>query len=270
MPENKYRGKAAPISVSQNFLTSSRVIRRLLRFSDLKSGDLVYEIGPGKGHITRELLKIGASVRAVELDPKLYARLSAAFSGEPGLSLRQGDFLAAPLPKTGRYKVFSNIPFSRTTDILRKLTQSPNPPTAAWLIVEEGAAKRFCSNKSKSALALRPFFDVSIACRVDRREFHPAPSVDCALLCVRRKEEPDLPLTDRTPYRQFLEQAWGKGLRGLLTKRQIATALRLSGLPQPAPDSNLLYVQWLCLFRCWRQFGEKPRSSCGTHHMGGA
>jgi len=259
-----------PISASQNFLTSARTIRWLLGFSDLKSGDIVYEIGPGKGHIARELLKIGALVRAVELDHKLYARLSAAFSDEPGLSLRQGDFLASPLPKTGSYKVFPSIPFSCTTDILRKLTQSPNPPAAAWLIVEEGAAKRFCSNNSKSALALRPFFDVSIACRIDRREFHPAPSVDCALLCIRRKEDPDLLLTDRTLYRQFLEQSWEKGPRRLLTKRQIATALRLAGLPQPVQDSNLLYVQWLCLFRCWQNFGEKPRSPCGTRHMGGA
>ncbi len=269
MPENKYRGKAAPISVSQNFLTSARTIRRLLGFSDLKSGDLVYEIGPGKGHITRELLKTGALVRAVELDSKLYDRLSAAFAGEPGLSLRQGDFLTFPLPKTGSYKVFSNIPFSRTTAILRKLTQSPNPPAASWLIVEEGAAKRFCSGKSRSALVLRPFFDVSIACRIDRKEFHPAPSVDCALLCIRRKETPDLPLTDRHPYREFLEQAWKKGLRGMLTKKQIATALRLSELPQPAPDSNLLYVQWLCLFRCWRQFWGKSQSSCEKRHTGG-
>lgn len=49
MPKNRCRGRAAPISVSQNFLTSSRTIRRLLAHSDLKSGDLVYEIGPGKG-----------------------------------------------------------------------------------------------------------------------------------------------------------------------------------------------------------------------------
>lgn len=258
MPKNTYHGKAAPISFSQNFLTSSRTIRRLLTFSDLKSGDLVYEIGPGKGHITRELLKTGATVRAVELDPKLYARLTETFAGEPSLSLRQGDFLAAPLPRTGSYKVFSNIPFSRTTDILRKLTQSPNPPAAAWLIVEMGAAKRFCSSTSKSAFTLRPFFDVTTACPIDRKEFHPAPSVDCALLCVRRKENPDLPLADRALYREFLEHAWKKGLRSLLTKKQISTALRLSGLPQPTPDSTLLYVQWLCLFRCWRQLGRKP------------
>lgn len=260
MPKNRYHGRATPISASQNFLTSARTIRRLLAHSDLKSGDLVYEIGPGKGHITRELLKTGALVRAVELDPKLCARLKETFAGEPGLSLRQGDFLAAPLPKTESYKVFSNIPFSRTTDILRKLTQSPNPPTAAWLIVEAGAAKRFCSQKSKSALTLRPFFDVTTACLIDRQEFHPAPSVDCALLCLRRKENPDLPLADRALYREFLDRAWKNGPRGLLTKKQIATALRLSGLPQPAPDSNLLYVQWLCLFRCWRQFGSPMRN----------
>lgn len=53
MPKNKNPGKAAPISASQNFLTSSFTIRRLLGFSDLKSGDLVYEIGPGQQPVIR-------------------------------------------------------------------------------------------------------------------------------------------------------------------------------------------------------------------------
>lgn len=256
MSKNSRFGASAPLSVSQNFLTSSRTIRRLLALSDLKKGDTVYEIGPGKGHITRELLRMGARVRAVELDPRLCARLSESFAGEPNFTLKQGDFLLFPLPKAGNYRVFSNIPFSRTTDIVRKLTQAANPPDAAWLVVEEGAAKRFCG-RSLAAYTLRPFFDAGIACRIDRRQFHPAPSVDCVLLCLRRKEQPDLPLADRASYQKFLDRAWKKGFQGLLTKKQISTALRLAGLPQPARDSNLLYVQWLCLFRCFRQFGGR-------------
>ncbi len=140
--------------------------------------------------------------------------------------------------------------------------QAPNPPAAAWLIVEEGAAKRFCAAFPKGgkerapgnllSLSLRPFFEVSVVRRLSRENFHPAPSVDCALLCIRRKEKPDLPLADRALYRQFLERSWSRGLRGLLTKRQIAVSLRKASLPPAAADSNLLYVQWLCLFRSWR------------------
>lgn len=252
MPKNRFHGAGAPLSVSQNFLTSGYTIRRLLSLARLEPEGMVYEIGPGKGHITRELLGHCRVVRAAELDPVLCGRLEQAFGGQAGFSLYRGDFLKMPLPRTGRYQVFSNIPFSQTTAILRKLTQAPNPPAGAWLILEEGAAKRFSRD-----LSLRPFFTVKIKTIIDRREFHPAPSVNAALLELCPKARPDLPMEQREAFRNFLQAAKRKGLRSLLTKRQIAAALRLEKLPPCPADGNMLYVQWLCLFRCWQTMGPK-------------
>ncbi len=166
----------APLWASQNFLTSSRTIRRLLACTDISPQDLVVEIGPGKGHITRELLPRCGSVLAAELDSALCARLRERFAGEARLRLWQGDFLTMPLPK-GPYKVFANIPFSHTTDILRRLSQAPNPPACAWLVVERGAAMRFAGQgrPGLSALMLAPFFQVRIAASIPREQFHPAP-----------------------------------------------------------------------------------------------
>lgn len=259
MPKKSNRQRAggvcAPLSFSQNFLTSRHTIRRLLALTDIGSGDLVVEIGPGKGHITRELLPKCGSLLAAELDPALCARLRELFSGEPKFSLFQGDFFSMLLPE-GPYKIFANIPFSRTTDIVRRLAWGHSPPTAAWLIMEKGAALRFCgrSGKSQAALLLRPFFHVDICSHVPRQEFHPAPRVDAALLCLRKKTHPDLPWAQQAAYREFIRRSWGQNLPPQLTKKQIATALRLEGLSPIPRDSNLLYVQWLCLFRCWQHF----------------
>lgn len=134
MPKNEY-------SVSQNFLTSSRTIRQLLSLTDLSAADTVLEIGAGKGHITRVLAERYSRVLTYEIDPLLSERLNGNLPDN--VRLYPVDFLWAPLPK-GPYKVFANIPFSITTDILRKLTEGPNPPLAAWLIMEKGAALRFC------------------------------------------------------------------------------------------------------------------------------
>lgn len=247
-----------PLWVSQNFLTSGSFIRRLLNHTDICHSDLVVEIGPGKGHITRELLPRCGRVLAAELDPALCARLEERFTNEDRLQLWQGDFFAMPLPREP-YKVFSNIPFSRTTDILRRLTQSPNPPDCAWLVVEMGAAKRFAAQGKPglSALMLAPFFEVRIAAAIPREQFHPAPRVDAALLELRRKPEPDLPASQRQSFQRFLEQGLNQGVRSLLTKRQISSALGRAGLPLPADDANMKYVQWLCLFRAWRQLSRK-------------
>ena len=93
MPENKRRSHSAPLWASQNFLTSGLVISRLLDTAQIFPEDLVLEIGPGKGHITRQLLDRCSQVAAIEADPVLCTRLRERFAGEPRFSLRQGDFL---------------------------------------------------------------------------------------------------------------------------------------------------------------------------------
>ncbi len=251
MPKNK--NNPAPLWVSQNFLTGSGDIRRLLDISDISSQDLVVEIGPGKGHITRQLLPRCKKLVAAELDPRLCQRLKESFGGESRFRLYPGDFLKMPLPK-GAYKVFANIPFSSTTAIIRRLACSKNPPLAAWLVVELGAAKRFAGQPKDNltSLSLRPFFQVRVAARIPRDRFHPMPRCDAGLLELRLRATPDVPLAQQEQYRAFLDQGWKHGLEGLLTRRQAATALRLAGLAQPGEDANMKYVQWLCLFRCWQ------------------
>lgn len=252
MPKNNRQGGRAPMWASQNFLTGRAEILRLLNISDICKRDHVLEIGPGKGHITRELIGRCRRLTAVELDHSLWARLGERFAGDGRLTLIEGDFLKTPLPK-GPYKVFANIPFSETSNIIRRLTQCGNPPGAAWLIVEWGAAKRFAGD-SLAGWTLRPYFKVRAAARIGRGQFHPAPSVDAALLELRRREAPHLPWEQQREYRAFLERAFREGPRSLLTNRQISTALHLEGLPPAARDGNMEYVQWLCLFRCWRKF----------------
>lgn len=249
------RETRAPLSFSQNFLTSRQTIRRLLALTDIGSRDLVVEIGPGKGHITRELLPQCGALLAAELDPALCAKLREDFAHESKLTLFQGDFFSMPLPQKP-YKVFANIPFSRTTEIVRRLAWGHPPPEAAWLIMEKGAALRFCGKprESKASLLLRPFFQVELLAQVSRQEFHPAPRVDAVLLGLRRKNHPDLPWEQRKAYHAFIQRSWTQGRPVPLTKKQISTALRLEGLPPIPRDANLLYVQWLCLFRCWMRF----------------
>lgn len=252
MSKNQHRG-SLPYSVSQNFLTSRALLERLLQKTDISAQDTVLEIGAGKGHITKVLSEHCKEVVAYEIDVKLYQHFLPHVPAN--VRLYHADFLKCRLPESP-YKVFSNIPFSRTTEIIRKLTGAANLPCGIWLVMEKGAAKRFCGlpKENLNSLLLKPFFEVRIVYHFRREDFHPAPGVDAVLLELKRKEKPDILPAQRREFYSFVSHGLRRdsyGLRSPLTKAQIAAALRMAGLPPIKRSGDILYIQWLCLFRYW-------------------
>ncbi len=252
MSKNQYRG-SLPYSVSQNFLTSRALIERLIQKTDIAAQDTVLEIGAGKGHITKVLSEHCKEVVAYEIDEKLYQRLLP--HAPANVRLYHADFLKCRLPESP-YKVFSNIPFSRTTEIIHKLTGAANLPSGIWLVMEMGAAKRFCGlpKENLNSLLLKPFFEGRIVYHFRREDFHPAPRVDAVLLELKRRDKPDIAPAQRREFYTFVSHGLRRGLfgpRSPLTKAQIAAALKFAGLPPIKRSGDILYIQWLCLFRRW-------------------
>jgi 16S rRNA A1518/A1519 N6-dimethyltransferase RsmA/KsgA/DIM1 with predicted DNA glycosylase/AP lyase activity len=93
------------VCYSQNFLKEPDLVAWLLDQSSLEREDVVYEIGPGKGLITRQLALRYWRVVAIEKDSRLTAWLQREFAGWPNVTIHQGDFLDYRLP-CQPYKVF--------------------------------------------------------------------------------------------------------------------------------------------------------------------
>lgn len=169
---------------SQNFLTSRRLLERIVRKSTITKNDLVIEIGTGKGHLTEVLCRKAEYVYSVEIDRKLYERAKERLKNVNNLKITCGDFMKYHLPDKGNYKVFSNIPYYLTTRIVRKLTENANPPSEIWLVMEKGAAKRFLGVpvETKYSLSLKHKWKLSIVYFFLKEDFHPKPSVDSVLL----------------------------------------------------------------------------------------
>lgn len=246
-------------SNSQNFITDTKLLYRIVNISSITKEDTVWEIGAGKGHLTQVLCHKAGFLYSVEIDRKLFERAKEKLSCQPNLKLIYGDFLKQPLPAKGSYKVFANIPYFITTQILDKLTGASNPPTDMWLIMEKGAAKRFLGipQETKKSLLLKVNWDMKILYRFSRCDFHPMPSVDSVLLHLRRKTTPDIEKRDFVSFEKFVEYSLRHGIAGgagLLTKRQASAALKLAKLPPLPPSGEILYIQWLCLFRCHQKF----------------
>ena len=244
-----------PIWVSQNFLTSTKTIQRLIRKTSITTSDHVIEIGPGKGHITSALMQACKKVSAVEIDKALYNKLHIKYEAANNLKLYHQDFLKWNLPTSGPYKVFANIPFSHTTSIIMKLTETSNPPTEAWLVVEKGAAKRFMGipRENSRSLFLKPQFDMRIIYHFAREDFHPMPGVDVVLLHIKMKVPQDITRPEWRRYQNFIYNATKNnctGLTHLFTKRQWTRARKVAGITDQH-SGEILYIQWLCLFRCY-------------------
>ncbi len=245
------------VTDSQNFITNAKLIHRIIGLAGFQAEDTVLEIGTGKGHLTEALCRSAGKVCSVEIDRRLYESAGRRLSQFSNLKLIHGDFLKYDLPAKGTYRVFANIPYFITTQIIEKLTQAPNTPAEMWLVMEKGAAKRFLGipKETKKSLLLKAGWDIKIVYHFRREDFHPMPAVDSVLVHFAKRAAPDLTRDEYHAFQKFVEQSMKYGICGKggpLTRRQVAVALKQAGLPHAHEDGVTLYIQWLCLFR-WYQ-----------------
>ena len=190
---------------SQHFLCNPPLVDQLVRASSLSKNDLVLEIGPGRGALTRALLAAAGQVIAVERDPALCAWLRAHLP-HPRLQLVEADFRAAPLPAPP-YKVFANLPYAITADAIRKLLLDGPSPSECWLILQKEAADKFIPGPPHTTLAANlyyPWWQLRLAHTFRRADFAPPPAVDSVLLHIARRPAPLLPIARQPAYHDFV------------------------------------------------------------------
>lgn len=264
------------IKYSQNFLSSSRLVERLISKSSIGPQDVVYEIGPGKGIITEQLAKRAAKVVAIEKDKKLYEGLKKKFLNSQKVKIHYGDFLRWNLPNQ-LYKVFSNIPFNVTADIICKLTSAFIPPEDAYLIVQEEAAKKFAGapygKERQYSLLLKPWFEIKILYHFRGTDFYPIPKVNIVLLQIKKREIPLVEKEQAQVYRDFIVYGfnrWKPNLKKSLEKvfsykqfKKLSRDLNFDILARP---TDLNFEQWLGLFNYFLVGvgEEKKRIICGV------
>jgi len=190
------------IKYSQNLYTNEGNLRRIIEAINLNSFDTVIDIGAGKGVITQELVKHCDNVIAYELDPRYFDILEKLFKDNPNVILRKEDFLTSTLPNK-KYKVFANIPFSLTSDIINKITDIDSRLVEAFLFVQKESSERYMGifNNTQIATILSSTYDLCVIEDFERRDFNPIPNVDVVLLRITKKDNPE---TEVKLYRDFV------------------------------------------------------------------
>ncbi len=241
-----------PLSVSQNFLRSPRLIERLLDAASITPDDVVLDLGAGDGALTAPLARRCRQVVAVEKDPHLAALLRTRFGDDDHVAVRYDDILHTTLPR-GPYKVFSNLPFSTTTDVVTRLTAAPNPPDDAYLIVQREAAARFqgVPRSTLYAMKLDPWFETTVIHRFRRTDFVPAPGVDVVLMRMRKRGPPLIRRDLAQPYHDLVVYCFGawqptvyRTLVALLGVRPANTLSRTTGVDLRRPPSSMFADEW--------------------------
>jgi len=186
-------------SLGQNFLKNKSVVKDVVRSAQLKSGDTVLEIGPGKGILTEELLKKVQKVIAVEKDDGLYKFLKEKFAEEiegGRLNLVHGDILSPHLDvgRLSGYKLVSNIPYNITGEIIKRFLSGDKQPESITLLVQYEVAKRIVGMKkpfdsaqgkeSILSISVKVYGNPKFVKKVSAKNFSPKPKVDSAILVI--------------------------------------------------------------------------------------
>jgi 16S rRNA (adenine1518-N6/adenine1519-N6)-dimethyltransferase len=198
-------------SLGQNFLIDPQALDRVVEAGEPQKEDIVLEIGPGLGSLTRLLAQRAGRVLAVELDASLLPLLNEVIHIYDNVQVVHADILELdlaallapgaqlrepPRPSQLDYLVIANIPYYLTSALIRRLLESDLPPRRLVLTIQREVAERVCALSGKMsllALSVQVYGRPTLAAHIPAGAFYPPPQVDSAVLRVDRYPQPRLP-----------------------------------------------------------------------------
>lgn len=248
------------IENSQNFLHSKKLVVKLIERSNINKNDIIIEIGPGKGIITKELSIKSKKVYGIEYDLHLYKKLKHMFSDIKNVEIIYENFLEFELPEKYKYKIFSSIPFNITAEILLKITSCSNPPKDTYIIIQEEAARKYAgnpyNNECMRSLLLKPYFDFEIIYKLKNTDFTPIPKVNSVLLHIKKRENILINQNEAELYRDFIAYVFsssGKSIKErckyIFSHKQLKRLSQDIGFQTTDSPVNLSFEQWLRIFQ---------------------
>lgn len=267
-------------SLGQNFLNDPYYLGQIAAAAELQPSDLVLEIGPGQGSLTRDLAARAAGVTAVELDDRLIIPLRALFATQLNrVRIVHGDILeldptalidelaqslhgaADEQASSPAYKVVANLPYYITSAVLRQLLEAERPPTRAVVLVQLEVAQRICAapgDMSLLAVSVQYYARPQLVERVPAAAFRPIPKVDSAILRLDVHPQPvvDVPAE---PFFTVVRAGFGQKRKQLLNslsaglaraKPDVVAALECAGIDPMRRAETLALPEWAALCHC--------------------
>lgn len=251
--------------LGQHWLYDVNSLDAMAETARVEAGDNVLEIGPGLGTLTEILLAYGANVTAVEFDKDLFANLrreskNLFVDDVDRLTLVNQDILSFDLTALPPdYKVIANIPYYLTSNLIRVLSESTNPPISATLLIQKEVAERVAAAPGKMSLlsvTAQMYFEPSLGQVVPAKLFTPPPKVDSQIIHLKRRSAPLFGDMDSKQLfrvvkagfsnrRKTLHNSMSGGLQ--ISKDQARELLEACGINFSSRPQELELSQWITL-----------------------
>ena len=257
---NKY-GLRANKKLGQNFLINESIIYDILKKANVTKEDVVIEIGPGLGSLTKELINNAKKVIAIELDPNMIDILKSRFGIFDNFEVIYGDVLKIDLEELIKgydsVKVVANLPYYITTPIIMKLLEDRLKIKSITVMVQKEVGERICATyKDKEygaiTVSVQYYSEPQIIIDVPKENFLPAPEVDSCVIRLDMREKPPVSLKDEKLFFRLVKGAFTqrrKTINNSLTcsgksKEEIMAALNKLGIDSRLRAENLSIQQY--------------------------
>ncbi|OGN08015.1 MAG: ribosomal RNA small subunit methyltransferase A [Candidatus Yanofskybacteria bacterium RIFCSPHIGHO2_02_FULL_39_10] len=258
-------------SLGQNFLINPHIIDKIVTTAKISKNDTVIEIGPGTGNLTKKLVEQAGKVIAIEKDHRLIELLQETLKNYSNVEIIEDDILKFDpeilntkylIYNTG-FKIVANIPYYITSNFLRIIFESTNPPTGkgGWpkpelivLMIQKEVAQRILAkppHMNLLALSVQYYSEPEIIGYISKNNFRPIPKIDSAIIRLQPKSvvrNPQLFNLIRTGFSEKRKQ-----LASLLSKKLDIKKTKIEGILQKIDldpkvrAENLNLKQWLLL-----------------------
>ncbi|MFC1892492.1 16S rRNA (adenine(1518)-N(6)/adenine(1519)-N(6))-dimethyltransferase RsmA [Chloroflexota bacterium] len=271
--------------LAQHFLIDEEALKLITSVAELDSHDIVVEVGPGLGVLTKELARQAGWVVAVEIDSQLAAMLGQTLTSFHNikivnndiLGIKPADLLAEPgggfpgvAGSPSQYKVVADLPYYITAPVLRHFLEASVKPQSMVVMVQKEVAEVVAARSGRMSIlsvSVQVYGEPTIVGYVPAQSFYPAPEVNSAILRIRVYPEPAVAMAGEPSFftlvragfsatRKQIGNSLAKGLD--LPKTEVLPLLEAAGIAARRRAETLDIQEWAQLWEVCASAGRLP------------
>lgn len=254
-------------SLGQNFLLDETVLSDIVDSADISKEDMVIEIGPGVGTLTRELLQKAKKVYAIELDSDLIPILSEELKEFNNLELIHKDALKVNFNEIigdeKSVKVVANLPYYVTTPVICKMITEDYNFKSLTIMIQKEVAERInsepnCKEYGSLSLLVQYYCDTKIIRKVSPSAFIPQPKVESIVIKLDKLEKPRVKVKNEKMFFRIIRDSFNMRRKTLwnavkelkANKEDLESAFQKAGIDPKRRGETLSIEEFAKLSDC--------------------